>query len=313
MIEVIDLTKKYSGNTALDGITFRAEKGEILGLLGPNGAGKSTTMNIITGYIEAGSGTVSVDGVELSSNPKEVKRKIGYLPEIPPLYTDMTVKGYLKFVCELKGVKGDKKAHIAEVIEMAKIEDVSGRIIKNLSKGYRQRVGIAQALIGDPEILIFDEPTVGLDPAQIIEIRELIKQLGENHTVILSSHILSEISSVCDRVIVLNKGKIVADLKTEELSSAFSKGQRLRLVIEGPREKIIAALKSVKGVRSAFCTGDADEKNACAYSLECKEGQDVKRGIFKAMVAADCPILKMDEEELSLEHLFLQLTGGKKK
>ncbi len=315
MIEVNGLVKKYSGKTALDGISFKAEKGEILGLLGPNGAGKSTTMNIITGYISATEGTVTVDGCEIYSKPQQVKKKIGYLPEVPPLYTDMTVKGFLGFVYGLKGVKGNKKEHIAEVMRRAKIDDVSGRLIKNLSKGYRQRVGIAQALIGDPEILIFDEPTSGLDPAQISETRDLIRELGKEHTVIISSHILAEMSAVCDRVIIINKGKIAADLKTSQLSSAFSKEQRLRLEIEGSPSNVIKALERIPGVQSVTDDGPVDGITN-SYTVEYRSRQDIKRAVFKAMANADLPIVKMEGEERSLEQLFLQLTsddGGKKR
>ena len=217
MIEVKNLTKRYGDIKALDDISFTVDTGEVLGFLGPNGAGKSTTMNIITGYISSTSGTVKVDGTEILENPRETKRKIGYLPEIPPLYPEMTVRKYLEFMFDLKKVKLPKKEHIDEVMRLVKISDVSGRIIKHLSKGYRQRVGFAQALLGNPPVLILDEPTVGLDPQQIIEIRNLIKSLGKKHTVIFSSHVLSEVSAICDRVVLINKGKVICDETPEEL------------------------------------------------------------------------------------------------
>ena len=222
MVEVKHLTKCYGDIKAVDDISFTVETGEVLGFLGPNGAGKSTTMNMITGYISSTSGTVTIDGSEILEDPKETKKKIGYLPEIPPLYVDMSVRKYLEFMFDLKKVKLPKKEHIEEVMRLVRISEQSERIIKNLSKGYRQRVGFAQALLGNPPVLILDEPTVGLDPKQIIEIRNLIKSLGKKHTVIFSSHVLSEISATCDRIIVISNGKIVADAKTEELSTAVS-------------------------------------------------------------------------------------------
>ena len=227
MVEVKNLTKCYGSIKAVDNISFTVENGEVLGFLGPNGAGKSTTMNMITGYISSTSGTVTIDGVDILEDPKEAKTKIGYLPEMPPLYVDMTVRKYLEFMFDLKKVKLPKKEHIEEVMRLVRITEQSERVIKNLSKGYRQRVGFAQALLGNPPVLILDEPTVGLDPKQIIEIRKLIKSLGQKHTVIFSSHVLSEISATCDRIIVISKGKIVADAKTDELSTAVAGEQRL--------------------------------------------------------------------------------------
>ena len=222
MVEVQNLTKRYGNIKAVDNISFSVEPGVILGFLGPNGAGKSTTMNIITGYISSTSGTVTIDGCDILDNPKQAKAKIGYLPEIPPLYIDMTVRKYLEFMFDLKRVKLPKDKHIAEVMRLVHITGMEGRLIKNLSKGYKQRVGFAQALLGNPPVLILDEPTVGLDPKQIIEIRNLIRSLGKKHTVIFSSHVLSEVSEICDRVIVIAKGKIVADAKTGELSFTWN-------------------------------------------------------------------------------------------
>lgn len=248
MVEVKKLTKNYGNIKAVDNISFTVGEGEILGFLGPNGAGKSTTMNIITGYISSTSGTVTIDGKEILENPKEAKAKIGYLPEIPPLYTDMTVKKYLEFMFDLKKVKLPKKEHIEEVMRLVRITEQADRIIKNLSKGYRQRVGFAQALLGNPPVLILDEPTVGLDPMQIIEIRKLIKSLGKKHTIILSSHVLSEISATCDRILVISNGKIVADAKTDELSSSTAGEEKLALVVEGAASDIISAIKNIPAV-----------------------------------------------------------------
>ena len=248
MVEVTSLTKRYGSVTAVDDISFKADSGEILGFLGPNGAGKSTTMNIITGYISSTSGTVKVDGYDILSEPKQAKMKIGYLPEIPPLYIDMTVKRYLDFMFDLKRVKLPKKEHVEEVMRLVHITDKGDRIIKNLSKGYKQRVGFAQALLGNPPVLILDEPTVGLDPKQIIEIRSLIRSLGKKHTVIFSSHVLSEVSEICDRVIVIAGGKIVADAKTDELAATLSGNLKLSLLIEGTPSTVITELKKIPGV-----------------------------------------------------------------
>lgn len=249
MITISNLTKKYGDKYALDNISFNVKKGEVLGFLGPNGAGKSTTMNIITGYISYTDGSVNIDGYDILENPIEVKKKIGYLPEIPPLYLDMVVWDYLEFVYELKKIKTeDEKSHIQQVIDMVKIDNVKNRKIANLSKGYRQRVGLAGALIGDPEILILDEPTVGLDPKQIIEIRNVIKELGKEKTVILSSHILSEISAVCDRVIIINKGKFVAEDTPKNLSDKLGDNKKMLFRISGDRKKAENILNSFDGI-----------------------------------------------------------------
>ena len=228
MVEVSNITKCYGDKKAVDNVSFTVNSGEILGFLGPNGAGKSTTMNIITGYLSSSSGTVTIDGCEILDDPKGAKSKIGYLPEIPPLYMDMTVQKYLEFMYDLKKVKLDKEEHIEEVCRLVKISSVSHRLIKNLSKGYKQRVGLAQALLGNPPVLILDEPTVGLDPKQIIEIRNLVKSLGKKHTVILSSHILSEVQAICDRVVIISNGRVVADELTENLSKTLIKSNRLK-------------------------------------------------------------------------------------
>ena len=319
MVEVKKLTKNYGNITAVDNISFTVGEGEILGFLGPNGAGKSTTMNIITGYISSTSGTVTIDGKEILENPKEAKAKIGYLPEIPPLYTDMTVKKYLEFMFDLKKVKLPKKEHIEEVMRLVRITEQADRIIKNLSKGYRQRVGFAQALLGNPPVLILDEPTVGLDPMQIIEIRKLIKSLGKKHTIILSSHVLSEISATCDRILVISNGKIVADAKTDELSSSTAGEEKLALVVEGAASDIISAIKNIPAV---IRVNKISEKNgnSAKYMVEYEKDHDVRRDVFNAMARIGCPILDMQSGNETLEEMFLKLTangnydtvGGKK-
>lgn len=304
MIEVKNLTKRYGGVKAVDDISFTAESGEVVGLLGPNGAGKSTTMNIITGYLGATSGTVLIDGIDILENPKGAKAKIGYLPEIPPLYQDMTVRRYLEFIFDLKKVRMPKKDHISEVMEIVKITDVSDRVIKNLSKGYRQRVGLAGALMGNPPVLILDEPTVGLDPKQIIDIRKLIKSLGKKHTIIFSSHVLSEVSAVCDRIVMINNGRIVADAKTEKLSETVSGGSVLILEADGSASAVSDAVSSVEGVKRVTKTAGQ------TYTVEYESGTEVRRGIFNALSKANCPILMMRPGGLTLEESFLKLTEG---
>ena len=304
MIEVKNLTKRYGGVKAVDDISFTAESGEVVGLLGPNGAGKSTTMNIITGYLGATSGTVLIDGIDILENPKGAKAKIGYLPEIPPLYQDMTVRRYLEFIFDLKKVRMPKKDHIGEVMEIVKITDVSDRVIKNPSKGYRQRVGLAGALMGNPPVLILDEPTVGLDPKQIIDIRKLIKSLGKKHTIIFSSHVLSEVSAVCDRIVMINNGRIVADAKTEKVSETVSGGSVLILEADGSASAVSDAVSSVEGVKRVTKTAGQ------TYTIEYESGKDVRRGIFNALSKANCPILMMRPGGLTLEESFLKLTEG---
>lgn len=309
MVEVKHLTKCYGDIKAVDDISFTVETGEVLGFLGPNGAGKSTTMNMITGYISSTSGTVTIDGSEILDNPKETKKKIGYLPEIPPLYVDMTVRKYLEFMFDLKKVKLPKKEHIDEVMRLVQISEQSERIIKNLSKGYRQRVGFAQALLGNPPVLILDEPTVGLDPKQIIEIRKLIKSLGKKHTVIFSSHVLSEISATCDRIIVISNGKIVADAKTEELSTAVSGEEKLSLEIEGASADIISAIKKIPAVIRANKVKTLRD-NTAKYMVEYEKGVDIRCDVFSAMARIGCPILNMQSGNETLEDMFLKLTTG---
>ena len=308
MIEVKNLTKRSGSNLALNHIHFSLEEGTILGFLGPNGAGKSTTMNIITGYLSPTEGSITVDGFDTLENPLEAKKRIGYLPEIPPLYTDMTVKEYLNFMYDLKKVKLPRKEHIAEICSLVKIDDVYGRLIANLSKGYRQRVGIAQALLGNPPVLILDEPTVGLDPKQIIEIRNLIKSLGRKHTVILSSHILSEVQAVCERVIVINRGSIVADGTPDSLAHSLSNENRLLLRMEGEEKAIKQGLHSLRGVKEVDAYGEK-EPGVYEFSVEGNEGTDLRRPVFALAAQNHWPILSMKNTDLTLEDVFLRLTS----
>lgn len=308
MVEVKNLSKTYGDIKAVDDISFSADAGEILGFLGPNGAGKSTTMNIITGYLSSSAGTVTIDGYDILDRPKEAKKKIGYLPEIPPLYLDMTVYKYLSFMFDLKKVRLPKEEHIKEVMAIVKIADVKDRIIKNLSKGYKQRVGFAQALLGNPPVLILDEPTVGLDPKQIIEIRNLIRSLGKKHTVIFSSHVLSEVSAICDRVVMINNGRIVADAKTDKLSSVVSGSGELTLEVEGSPSAVSDAINAITGVKKVEKTG------AGRYTVYYDPDIDIRKAVFRAMAKADCPILEMYSGGMSLEESFLKLTErGEKK
>lgn len=313
MIEVRNLVKKYGNHVAVDHLNFTVEKGKIYGFLGPNGAGKSTTMNMITGYIASTEGDILIDGHNILEEPEEAKKRIGYLPEIPPLYQDMTVREYLEFAAELKSIpKEKKKSNIEEVMSTTKIEDVKNRLIKNLSKGYKQRVGLAQALLGYPEIIILDEPTVGLDPKQIIEIRDLIKSLGRKHTVILSSHILSEVSAVCDHVLIIDKGRLVASDSPENLSKLMAGDNSLELTIKGREEDIRKAFDMVENVQEVIYH-DSLVKGACDVTVKVSGEQDIRENIFFALAEMKCPILKMQSGNMSLEEVFLKLTDDAKK
>ena len=313
MIEVRNLTKMYGDKLAVNNISFKVEKGEILGFLGPNGAGKSTTMNMLTGYISSTSGDVLIDGVDILEDPKKAKANIGYLPEIPPIYVDMTVEAYLGFVYDMKKCKLPRKAHLKDVCNLCKIEDVRGRIIKNLSKGYRQRVGLAQALINNPPVLILDEPTVGLDPNQIIEIRTLIKKLGKKHTVILSSHILPEIQAVCDRIIIINKGTVAADGTAEEIAKNITNKHKMTLRIEGPThtaddKRLIAdAVRAMSGVK--YVRADMErEKGIYDYDVETDGKTDIRRDLNKLCADNGWNILMLQLSDLTLEDIFLRIT-----
>lgn len=313
MIEVNNLVKRYGDHTAVDHLSFKIEKGKIYGFLGPNGAGKSTTMNMITGYIASTEGTVTIDGHDILDEPEQAKKCIGYLPEMPPLYFDMTVLEYMNFVADLKKIPKDKKkSMVAEVMEMVKITDMKNRLIKNLSKGYRQRVGLAQAILGYPEVIILDEPTVGLDPKQIIEIRDLIKSLKEKHTVILSSHILSEVSAVCDYVLIISHGKLVASDTPENLGKLAEGSNTLNLIVKGEKDKICTALGQIEGVKNVTAA-DAKEEYAWNVTVSTNEDCDVREEVFFKMADAKCPILEMQSRKVSLEEIFLELTEDDKK
>lgn len=309
MIEVKNLSKSYGSKLAVDGISFSAGESEILGFLGPNGAGKSTTMNMLTGYLSSSGGQALINGVDILEDPVRAKKDIGYLPEMPPLYLDMTVMEYLSFVYSLKKCKLPKRSHLAEICSLVKINEVSGRVIRNLSKGYKQRVGLAQALVGNPKVLILDEPTVGLDPKQIIEIRTLIKKLGKNHTVILSSHILSEVQAVCDRIVVIDRGKLVANDTTEHLSHNLSADHKLTVQVEGSTKEVKALLEQIPQMVEVHLNRTID-KTIGEYELNAEEGCDIRREVFKRMAARNYPILLMRSSELTLEEIFLKLTTG---
>ena len=310
MIEVNHLTKRYGTHCAVKDISFTVGEGEILGFLGPNGAGKSTTMNILTGYLSATEGTVTINGHDILEEPNAAKANIGYLPEIPPLYLDMTVREYLDFMYDLKKCALPRVKHITEICKVMKIEDVYGRLIKNLSKGYRQRIGMAQALIGNPPVLILDEPTVGLDPKQIIEIRSLIKTLGKHHTVILSSHILSEIEAVCDRVIIINKGELVADDSAESLSAQFSNDHRLLVRIAGPAKETADLVRGINGVVSVTDAG-SKEKATVELLIETAPDADIRRDLFERLAQRGWPLLYSKTQAMSLEDIFIDLTHKK--
>ena len=311
MIEIKNLVKHYGDIEAVNGISFTVNDNEILGFLGPNGAGKSTTMNIVTGYLSSTSGTVKIDGHDILEEPELAKKKIGYLPEQPPLYNDMTVEEYLKFICELKGVpRKEQKEHIEMVTSMVGINLVTGRLIGNLSKGYKQRVGLAQALIGDPPTLILDEPTVGLDPNQIVGIRKLIKELSKNHSIIVSSHILSEIQEIADRVVIINHGRIAAIDTIMDLSQRLSGDSKLVLSFKGPAKDAAARLKMIPGI------DDVSIRNSGALSeveisLAPKAGNDVRANVFFTMAKCGWPILEFRSLDPSLEEVFLSVTTGK--
>lgn len=312
MIEIMDLTKKYGQITGVKDLNFRVERGEIVGFLGPNGAGKTTTMNIITGYIPSTTGTVKVCGYDILENPREVKKRIGYMPEHPPLYLDMTTCDYLDFVSDLKLVdKKKKKKQIDDIMELVKITNVKNRMIKNLSKGYRQRVGLAQALIANPEVIILDEPTIGLDPKQIIEMRKLIKALAKEHTIILSSHILPEVSAVCERIVIINEGRIAAVDTPDNLSRGFGKSTRFTIRIAGPEKSVKNILKEVYGIRHVD-VNPGSEKEICDYIIETDKDIDVRKPVFFELAKVGYPILELKSLDMSLEDVFLRIVTEEK-
>lgn len=306
MIKVENLVKRYGANYALNDVSFEIPDGQIVGLLGPNGAGKSTTMNILTGYLSSTSGAAYIDGINVLEDPMGAKRLIGFLPEQPPLYPDMTVGEYLNFVYELKGCKLDKEAHLSEVMGVVKLTDVRRRLIRNLSKGYKQRVGIAQALIGDPKVVIFDEPTVGLDPKQILEVRNLLRTLAKRHTVILSTHILAEVQAVCERVLIINKGELIADERTDNLIRVIEDGYHYEIKISGPQKDVLRALSSCAGVKNVTATGQRDQDAYC-YIVESAPGIDVRKPLFSLCASSGWPILGLSAVGTDLESVFIKL------
>ncbi len=308
MIQIEHLVKNYGSNCAVDDISLTINEGEIVGFLGPNGAGKSTTMNILTGYLSSTSGRVSIAGIDVLADPLGAKRQIGYLPEQPPLYLDMTVDEYLNFNYDLKGCRLSREAHIREVCEVVRIGDVRRRVIRNLSKGYRQRVGIAGALVGNPRVIIFDEPTVGLDPKQIIEIRNLIRSLGKNHTVILSTHILQEVQAVCDRIVIINKGRIVADEKTENITRVIENNRRFNAKICGPQDQVLSALKNLPGV--VYCEALAErDGDAVTFMLESTPGVDIRKKLFFTLADRGWALIGLEALGLSLEDIFITVVN----
>lgn len=313
-IEVRHLVKKYGDHYAVNDLSFQLESGRIYGLLGPNGAGKSTTMNMMTGYIASTSGEVIINGHNILTEPREAKRCIGYLPEIPPLYADMTVMEYLLTVAQLKKIpKAEQSKMLEEIMDTVKITEMRNRLIKNLSKGYKQRVGIAQALVGYPEIVILDEPTVGLDPKQIIEIRDLVKDLSQKHTVIISSHILSEVSAVCDDILIINKGRLIAFDRAENLGSMFHGQNKLELVVEGAKDSIQDVLKSFEEIQYADVTPAQEQPGAFRIDLKMREDTDIRRELFFRFAEIGCPILELRKHQISLEDIFLKLTEPEKR
>lgn len=309
MIEIENLTKYYGKKLAVDNICFKVKKGSIVGFLGRNGAGKSTTMNMITGYISASGGTARINGYDILKQPREAKRCIGYLPEHPPIYQDMTVNEYLTFVCSLKDVKSSSvSSHIEEISSLVKLDEVMDRRIGNLSKGYQQRVGMGQALVGNPEVLVLDEPTVGLDPKQIIEIRRMIKALGKKHTIILSSHILPEVADVCEQVVIINEGKIVAQDTLANLQEGLQESSDMVVRVAGSESAASKVLRALPGVRYVEGLG-VKEKDTVDILVETDKATDVRRSMFNAMAKANMPLLMIKYVDVTLEDIFLKLTG----
>lgn len=304
MIKIEHLAKQYGRIKAVNDISFEIHDGEIVGFLGPNGAGKSTTMNILCGYLSCSAGKAEINGMDILENPLEAKKQIGFLPEQPPLYMDMTAEEYLNFIYDLKDTTLKRDEHLAEICEVTGIAHMRKRLIRNLSKGYKQRVGIAQALIGNPSVLIFDEPTVGLDPKQIVEVRNLIRSLGKKHTVILSTHILSEVQAVCDRIIIISKGTIVANEKTEEISKAVTNVSKLTAKICGPEKEILSAIRSLAGVSSVSCLGKKD-LDSSTFVVESQPGIDLRKPLFNLMAANHYPIIGLEAQGLNLEDVFI--------
>lgn len=312
MIEVKNLVKRYGNHAAVNDLSFTVETGKVVGFLGPNGAGKSTTMNMITGYIAPTEGEVLIDGIDIMDEPELAKKNIGYLPEIPPLYPDLKVREYLSFVAELKKVsKKDRDIEVHKIMSKTKTLDVSERLIKHLSKGYKQRVGLAGAMMGNPDILILDEPTVGLDPSQIIEMRELIRELSKNHTVLLSSHIMQEISAVCDEIIIINEGKMITKDTPENITKKMVDTNGVHVVVNGDKTKLKEALRTISGIKNVSYDNDKDtEEDTTGLTIYCAEDEDIRVDLFYALAKAECPLIEMNKLDTSLEDAFLALTRG---
>lgn len=312
MIEVKNLVKRYGNHAAVNDLSFTVETGKVVGFLGPNGAGKSTTMNMITGYIAPTEGEVLIDGIDIMDEPELAKKNIGYLPEIPPLYPDLKVREYLSFVAELKKVsKKDRDIEVHKIMSKTKTLDVSERLIKHLSKGYKQRVGLAGAMMGNPDILILDEPTVGLDPSQIIEMRELIRELSKNHTVLLSSHIMQEISAVCDEIIIINEGKMITKDTPENITKKMVDTNGVHVVVKGDKTKLKEALRTISGIKNVSYDNDKDtEEDTTGLTIYCAEDEDIRVNLFYALAKAECPLIEMNKLDTSLEDAFLALTRG---
>ena len=312
MIEVKNLVKKYGNHAAVNDLSFTVETGKVVGFLGPNGAGKSTTMNMITGYIAPTEGEVLIDGIDIMDEPEIAKKNIGYLPEIPPLYPDLRVREYLSFVAELKKVpKKERDIEVHKIMSKTKTLDVSERLIKHLSKGYKQRVGLAGAMMGNPDILILDEPTVGLDPSQIIQMRELIRELSKNHTVLLSSHIMQEISAVCDEIIIINEGKMITKDTPENITKKMVDTNGVHVVVKGDKTKLKEALRMVQGIKNVSYDSDENlEKDTVGITIYSAEDEDIRVDLFYALAKVDCPVIEMNKLDTSLEEAFLALTKG---
>ena len=312
MIEVKNLVKRYGNHAAVNDLSFTVETGKVVGFLGPNGAGKSTTMNMITGYIAPTEGEVLIDGIDIMDEPELAKKNIGYLPEIPPLYPDLKVREYLSFVAELKKVsKKDRDIEVHKIMSKTKTLDVSERLIKHLSKGYKQRVGLAGAMMGNPDILILDEPTVGLDPSQIIEMRDLIRELSKNHTVLLSSHIMQEISAVCDEIIIINEGKMITKDTPENITKKMVDTNGVHVVVKGDKTKLKEALRTISGIKNVSYDNDKDtEEDTTGLTIYCAEDEDIRVDLFYALAKAECPLIEMNKLDTSLEDAFLALTRG---
>ncbi|MBR4256657.1 MAG: ATP-binding cassette domain-containing protein [Clostridia bacterium] len=307
MIKIEHLTKYYGQNPAVNDISFTVGEGEVVGFLGPNGAGKSTTMNMLTGYLSSTSGKCEIDGIDILENPSEAKKLIGFLPEQPPLYYDMTTREYLNFIYDLKRCKLNRKEHIDEIISVMGLEEMEKRLIGQLSKGFKQRVGIAGALVSNPGILIFDEPTIGLDPRQIIEIRDLIRTLSKDHTIILSTHILPEVQAVCDRIIIIDRGKLIADEKTDNINSLADENRRFTIRILAQKGEALTFLRKTEGAAKVEYLSSAKDGSSL-FMIQCKKGYDLRRALFYALAEKRWPILELSPVGASLEDIFIALT-----